>query len=207
MSEKRIFPRVRINEIVVRSHQNEVLIYDLKTNKAYCLNETSAAVWRLCNGKRSISEIAIFLQNNLGVPISKDFVCLAIQQFETENLSENGDDRQRFPGDISRRKLIRRIGSTSLAALPLITSIVAPPASNSQSQNATCPDRQNNSNAGANGCDCAGADDCQSNCCGFSPMVGQNACAAFGNVAPNLPCRAGCECSSGTCTGSPRMCA
>lgn len=35
----------------------ETLVYDLKTHTACHLNETSAAVWRLCDGTRSVADI------------------------------------------------------------------------------------------------------------------------------------------------------
>jgi hypothetical protein len=37
-------PKNRKNDIVIQELKDEILIYDLTTNKAYCLNETSAAV-------------------------------------------------------------------------------------------------------------------------------------------------------------------
>ena len=50
-------PKGRHNDLVVQDSENEVLIYDLKLNKAYCLNETSALIWRLCDGTKSVAEI------------------------------------------------------------------------------------------------------------------------------------------------------
>ncbi|HZH35571.1 MAG TPA: hypothetical protein VEX64_12070 [Pyrinomonadaceae bacterium] len=43
MASKNI-PKARENDLVVQELKDEVLIYDLKINKAYCLNETSAAI-------------------------------------------------------------------------------------------------------------------------------------------------------------------
>jgi hypothetical protein len=52
------YPHSRTKELVVQELKGELLIYDLSTNKAFCLNETSALVWQLCDGKSSISEIS-----------------------------------------------------------------------------------------------------------------------------------------------------
>ena len=38
-------PRRRKDEIIVQELNGEVLIYDLKSNKAICLNEVSSLVW------------------------------------------------------------------------------------------------------------------------------------------------------------------
>ena len=59
--------KARKDDIVVKKLKDETLIYDLKENKAYCLNETSAMVWRLCDGKRSAVEIAEEISRELGV--------------------------------------------------------------------------------------------------------------------------------------------
>lgn len=54
----KIKPLARSADIVVQEFGNEVLIYDLRINKAFNLNETSTLVWQLCDGHKSISEIA-----------------------------------------------------------------------------------------------------------------------------------------------------
>ena len=43
-------PTARKNGSVMQEMPDEILIYDLDTNKAHCLNETSALVWKACNG-------------------------------------------------------------------------------------------------------------------------------------------------------------
>ncbi len=54
-------PKTRNENIVLSEFANEVLIYDLIINKAYCLNETSTMIWQLCDGTRSIAEISQIL--------------------------------------------------------------------------------------------------------------------------------------------------
>ena len=50
------YPKAKSAELVVSELENELLIYDLKINKAFRLNETSAMVRQLCGGRNSISE-------------------------------------------------------------------------------------------------------------------------------------------------------
>jgi hypothetical protein len=45
MLKNNIKPISRKSHIVVQYFGNEILIYDLTENKAFCLNETSALVW------------------------------------------------------------------------------------------------------------------------------------------------------------------
>ena len=43
-------PRARQNDLVIQDAANELVVYDTKTDKAYVLNPTAAAVWRIISG-------------------------------------------------------------------------------------------------------------------------------------------------------------
>ena len=58
-------PKTRNENIVVQEFENEVLIYDLTINKAFCLNQTSKMIWQMCNGKNSVADIADNLKQSL----------------------------------------------------------------------------------------------------------------------------------------------
>lgn len=58
-------PLFRQDNIVIQELENELLIYDLNRNKVFCLNETSAMVWQLCNGHNSILEISRLMSEKL----------------------------------------------------------------------------------------------------------------------------------------------
>jgi len=128
-------PLARSSDLLVQDLKGETLIYDLKTNKAKCLNETSASVWALCNGKRNASDVGKVLSKKLKTIVSEDFIWFAFDQLEKEELL---DGRQRptikFEG-LSRRQVVRKIGFAAVVALPLISSVVAPMASHAQSVN------------------------------------------------------------------------
>ncbi len=51
-------PLSRKSNIVVQHLKDETLIYDLDRNKAFCLNETVAIVWELCDGDHTVSEMS-----------------------------------------------------------------------------------------------------------------------------------------------------
>ena len=63
------YPIARKNGLVVQEVPDEVLVYDLDTNKAHCLNKTAAAVWQSCDGKTSVPEIAKFLSSEMGTKV------------------------------------------------------------------------------------------------------------------------------------------
>ncbi|MCV4613842.1 PqqD family protein, partial [Escherichia coli] len=52
------FPKARTGGLVTQDFDKELLVYDLQTDRAHCLNETAAAVWRACDGTKSVNEIA-----------------------------------------------------------------------------------------------------------------------------------------------------
>ena len=132
------FPKAKSENIVIQELDKEILIYNLELNKAASLNESSAAIWKLCDGQRSVSDIAETLGRRLGAPISKDFVWLAIDQLHDEDLLSNKSEaKPRFRG-LTRREVIKKVGVTSMVALPIVSSIVAPAAVSAQTGGFAC---------------------------------------------------------------------
>ncbi len=126
--KKDIKPLSRKDEIVVQELNGEVLIYDLRTNKAFCLNETSSLVWEACDGNTSVSDISRSISRKLNAPANDDLIWLALDQLKKEKLIANGDEViSNFEG-MSRREVIKKVGLASVIALPVIASLVAPKA-------------------------------------------------------------------------------
>jgi len=117
-------PMARQNGLVVQEMPDEVLVYDLDTNKAHCLNRSAARVWRACDGNSSVADIVRDFDANGGGKVTEDFVWLAIDQLSENGLLEN-ELAPRFAGQ-SRRQVLKTIGLASLVALPVISSLVAP---------------------------------------------------------------------------------
>ncbi|MBK7705307.1 MAG: PqqD family protein [Acidobacteria bacterium] len=119
-------PLSRHDNLVVQELDGEVLIYDLDKNQAYCLNETSAAVWSACDGNRDLKGIRDFARVRLGSDVDDDLLWLALDQLAKASLIQNAPDvKARFAG-VSRRDVIKRIGAASLVALPVLVSLSAP---------------------------------------------------------------------------------
>ena len=137
--ESGFYPMSRHEELVVQELTGEVLIYDLKIDKAFSLNETSAEVWKLCDGTKSVGEITALISEKINSPVTQDLVWLALEQLKKENLLDNGDLlASRFKG-VSRRELIKKVGLTTAIALPVISSLVAPTAAQAQSAGSCIP--------------------------------------------------------------------
>lgn len=124
----------RTENIVVQKLGNEVLAYDLKTNKAYSLNEPSALIYQLCDGSRTIDQLIVELNKQLKYKVDSEFVWYAIHQLQKNSLiSETQPIKTGFEG-LTRREAVKRVGFATLAALPIISMVTAPTAVMAQSQ-------------------------------------------------------------------------
>jgi hypothetical protein len=112
-------PKARKSGLVVQEMPDEVLVYDLNSNKAHCLNQTAATVWKACDGNNTVSDIATSFGKG-----SEDLVWLAIDQLVENDLLEAGIV-SKFKGQ-SRREVIKKIGLASIIAVPMVASLVAP---------------------------------------------------------------------------------
>jgi len=145
-------PKTRSENIVVQEMEKEILIYDLETNKAFCLNETSAIIYNLCDGKNSVLEISESSSLILNQPITEDLVWLALDSFKKDDLLEEGEQFEIDFKGLNRRQVIKKVGLASMAALPVIASVVAPNAAMAASLLASCAACTANSQCANNNC-------------------------------------------------------
>lgn len=117
-------PLARQKDLVIQEMPDEVLVYDLNANKAHCLNRSAAFIWKGCNGRNSIADIASQFELSGKGRVTEDFVWLAIDQLQENSLIAN-EIAPRFEGQ-SRRQVIKKIGLASMVAVPVIASLVAP---------------------------------------------------------------------------------
>jgi len=131
MSEQ-CFPVGRSSNILIQELNDEHLIYDLERDQAFCLNETSARIWKLCDGTRSIPDLTAALASDLRKDVDENLVRLGLDQLSRNKLilSDCGGINTESR---SRREAIRQIGLSSMIALPIVYSLVAPTAVHAQS--------------------------------------------------------------------------
>ncbi len=123
----RFVPEARVERLTVEELDGEVLVYDLDRHEAHCLNDTSALVWRACDGRRSVSQIAASLPDVPAGVDPLDIVRNALSQLEARRLLAHPLP-EAATGNASRRELLKRVaiaGAVGLA-LPIVRSIVAP---------------------------------------------------------------------------------
>lgn len=191
MNQNNITPRARIENIVVQDFENEILIYDLKLDKAFALNKTASAIYPICDGKTTINELKIKTQ------FTDEIIFLTLDELKKENLIEDNSYISPF-GGFKRREVIKKIGLASMVALPVISSIVAPHAIQSAS-NSTCPLGMITNPTATQGRD---------NNCGCGTNVGNgNSCGTGTTFDPASTCRTGCLCRATSCPSISNTCA
>lgn len=151
-------PPTRTKDIIVQSTGNELLVYDLNTNKAFILNETAANVFNYCDGKHTFDEVKNKHQ------YTDDLIFLTLDELKRNDLID-GEVGNNFP-KMTRREAAKRVGLATMIALPAISALTAPLAAHAQSANSNssgnvcidngCADRTSSCNGGA-GCAALGA--------------------------------------------------
>src|SRR5262245_19716845 len=105
-------PRARSERLIVEELEDELLVYDLDRHRAHSLNPSAALVWRHCDGRASVAEVATLLEQQLGLPRDEEVVWLALRRLQSAHLLH---DRlaEESGAQPSRRTLVRRLGLVS----------------------------------------------------------------------------------------------
>ena len=119
-------PRARRDDLVVKEMPDEVLIYDLQSDKAHCLNRTAALVWNYCDGRTTVATMAGRLKQELDIAVDERVVWLALDQLSKKNLLDEEILPPASMAGINRRHMMRAMGLAAVVAVPMVISIVAP---------------------------------------------------------------------------------
>lgn len=131
-SEEKL-PQARTEDLAIQEVEDEVLVYDLKRDKAHCLNRSIARIWRLCDGKTSVSAIKEIVEKEWNTPLDEAVIWTALAQLEKAHLLQEKIARPKEQPKLSRRDLARKMGLAAVL-VPFITTILAP----TPAQAATC---------------------------------------------------------------------
>jgi hypothetical protein len=122
MHEHGSLPRARQDGLLVDAVGEELLLYDQNSHTAHCLSPIAACVWRHCDGKRDVTELAEL------AGVSEGLVVDALHELREKELldAEPHVMQSTVPG-ISRREAIGRVAGYGAAAasVPLIVSATA----------------------------------------------------------------------------------
>jgi hypothetical protein len=104
----------------VETLHGELCVYEWTTKTVHALNPAAARVWELCDGRTSVEEMVAAVGGEARGAAA--IVQHALREFARAGLLER-DTAAGLP-ELSRRALLRRIGTA--AAIPIVTSIAAP---------------------------------------------------------------------------------
>ncbi len=132
-----MFPKARKNQIRTRELAGETMVYDKERGKAHCLNSTAAFVWRHCDGRTSIPQLAQLLQKELGIKEAQPVVGLALEQLSSRHLLEEVLAPLSSTARVSRRDVLKKL-AVAAVSIPLVMTITAKSARASSSFKGSC---------------------------------------------------------------------
>ena len=139
-------PTARQDGLIVNTLEGETLVYDRERDEAHCLNQTAALVWKHCDGRTTVDDIAIRVGVEQNEFVDPKVVWLALAQLRKRRLLLERIPRpvsRLIRPRISRRELAFKLGQVMVIALPLITTIAAPmPTSAASCTNCSPPTTQ-----------------------------------------------------------------
>lgn len=166
---EQLVPHARKEGLVVKQMPDEVLVYDLDRYEAHCLNQTAAVVWKHCDGRTTVAEVARILGKEAGTPVGEEVVLFTLDQLRKVGLLNERAARPSGARAFSRRQVLGKLGAAALLSAPLIMSIPVPTAAVSSTLPCIPEDQCNGNepNVGGNNCQpchTTGSSDCAKRC-------------------------------------------
>jgi peptide-methionine (S)-S-oxide reductase len=116
-------PTARRDRLFVQDVGDEIVIYDQDTRKAHRLNPTAALVWRACDGRTTVADIAEAVRRKLGAAADENLVHVALGRLEAVRLLDGGLGQS--PDEVvERRRAFLRKGAAA-GAVSLLMPVVA----------------------------------------------------------------------------------
>jgi len=125
-------PVAKTTNIVVRSVDQETLVYNLSNDECFCLEGSAGLIWSMSDGTRTVDDLmaACGLRGREG----RDIVLITLEQLRAKGLIEPASLEgvvDEFKG-MSRRAMLRKVGLAA-TAVPLVSAILAPTPGQAQS--------------------------------------------------------------------------
>src|SRR5262249_23076057 len=101
-------PQARHDKLLVRQVGDELVVYDMKRHQAHRLNRTAALVWRHCDGRTTVPEIARMLQQHLKHSVDENLVWSSLFRLERARLLREYITGPQEVVGLSRRQALRK---------------------------------------------------------------------------------------------------
>lgn len=137
-------PLARTEELVVKTIDDEAVIFDLRNHQASCLNRAALTLWQQCDGRRSVTDLARALE------MDEATTWVNLRTLQHAGLLDSCPPIPPGIQSADRHRLRRRL--IALGLLAMMESIIAPTA---QSATVSCPVCTNTCTAALVGCPCS----------------------------------------------------
>jgi hypothetical protein len=118
--------RFKQKKLIARTIDDELLLFDEETSTAHCLNGIAGEMWMACEQQSCAADVTDFLRIRWP-DTEKEVVWASLSRMAAAGLLEEITEEESI--STSRRDLIRKIGLTAAAVLPIVvTSVLIPPA-------------------------------------------------------------------------------
>lgn len=118
--------RLNAANLIVEELPDELMVYDPGRNKAFCLNQTAAFVWKHADGTKSVDDIATLMTKELAKPVTAEMVQFALDVLAKDGLLEAPEATPATPVGVTRRELLQKFGVAAMA-LPAVTVLLVSP--------------------------------------------------------------------------------
>lgn len=118
-------PEARREYLIVQKVDDEILLYDTANDQAHILNPTSARVWNLANGQRTVSNIALLVARELHTQPQPELIWLALEQLSKAGLLQQRALPTMLTTKMTRREFLQK-ASLAAMAIPMVKTISAP---------------------------------------------------------------------------------
>lgn len=203
--------RARSERLVERRVGDEIVVYDLDTDKAHLLNPVTATVWSAASGGATIDVVCAAVRAEHGADLPLDVCWAAVEQLTEAGLlaSAPGAPEAPQPGEVasglSRRQLLKRAGVAAIL-LPTITTILAPTPAAAQTGTCAADGQSCNTNNECCSGNCAGGT-CACQVTGGACAISADCCSTIcqASVCCNgtgTACTSNAQCCTGICSNS-----
>jgi Coenzyme PQQ synthesis protein D (PqqD) len=119
--------RLQSANLILEDVRDELMIYDPERNKAFCLNQTAAYVWRHSDGKTTVAEMAKRMEEDLKKPVNEQVILFALEVLFKDGLLAPGTPLPRIAYGVTRRDMLQKMGLGAMA-IPVVTALFVSPA-------------------------------------------------------------------------------
>jgi hypothetical protein len=150
-------PTARSNDLIVEDHNDELLVYDRRSDVAHCLSRVATLLWQNCDGKTDVDALIRLVDAQMSPVDAEDLTLRALTELADKGLLETGHDAKTT---VSRRVILQRMAGAGMAALatPLVISAAVPTAAAAKSPPCISP--------GPPLATCTGTNNMNGDCCG-----------------------------------------